>query len=165
MNLKLGKSIIRTTVAALALGALVAHAATSSDITVSGTVASTLAVTSTATTHTATLGAGEKIEKVSDIGLTTNNTTGLTLTVAAGTLKNTTDTKSPSSVGFVVTTQDDGTVTLPASTSFPTGTYTFATTAASDNLQRDLYIKYSSDSLIDPGTYSGTISLTVADNA
>jgi hypothetical protein len=138
----------------------VATAATSGSVTLGGTVASSLAVVSTSTAGATTLdlSGGEKIVKVADIDMGTNNEQGLTLTATAGNLTK----AGGSSIAFLTTSvADEGSV--PVSGSFEPGTYSIGT-SNSGATSIDLYILYSPLALQDPGNYGGGITLTVSDN-
>ncbi len=139
------------------------HAATTADVGLSGSVSSTLAITSTATAGASTLaldGAAsgvEQIVKVADFSMSTNNEQGLSLSVPAGNL-----TKSGgTAIAYLVNVVTDG-ASAPATGAFASGTQTYTTSAAGSAV-RDLYIKYTPAALQDPGTYTGTITLTVTD--
>jgi hypothetical protein len=140
-----------------------AHAATSGSVSLSGTVVSSLAITVTASAAASALdlSGGEKIVKVADLAMSTNNEQGFTLTTSSGSL-----TKSGgTSIAFQVTTVADA-ATAPAAGAFTVASGsddTFNTSGAGSS-DRDLYIKYTPASLQDPGTYTGTINLTVSDN-
>lgn len=146
-----------------ALAPLAAQAATTGSVTLSGSVSSTLSITSTATAGASALNlaSGEKIVKVSDLAMTTNNEQGLTLTASSGSLTKTGGTSIAYQVHSVA---DAATAPLSADFLIASGSnYTFATAAAGDS-NRDLYIKYNPAALQDPGSYAGSISLTVSDN-
>jgi hypothetical protein len=138
-------------------------AATSTSVTLGGTVTSTLQVTSETATGAATLDlmSGQQIVKVADVNMSTNNEQGLTLTASSGNLSKTGGT----SIAYQVTSVADG-ASAPAGSAFTIASgedYTVGTTAAGA-ADVDLYIKYSPASLQDPGDYAGSITLTVSDN-
>ncbi len=144
-----------------------AFAATDATVPLSGTVASTLAITSTATAGASTLdldgdgSAAEHIVKVADLAIATNNEQGYTLTVTSGNLTK----DGGTSIAYKVTTVDDA-AAAPATGAFTiaSGTaYTVPTTAAG-SVPKDLYIQYTPAALQDAGAYVATINLTVADN-
>lgn len=159
------------------MGALaMASAALADTVTLSGTVGTTATVVSTGTTgaESATnlpLGGtgadiGEQIIKVADVTLTTNNSSGLTVTITSGVLSN--GTTPSANIPFQVTTVADS-APAPQSADFTVAsgandTYSTAGDADPTNVERDLYIAYTPAAKQDPGTYSGTITLTVADN-
>jgi hypothetical protein len=155
------------TPAAIALGVglpMVAMAATSDTVTLGGTVTSTVSVDATDTAEASTLDlttASEQIVKVADIAMTTNNSTGLTLTASSGNLSN----PDAETIAFAVTSVTDA-AAAPASGAFtvPSGTNYTVANAEAGSFDEDLYIAYTPASLQDPGVYSGTISLTIADN-
>jgi hypothetical protein len=140
-----------------------ASAQTTGTVNLSGSVSSTLALTTTATGDASALdlSSGEKIIQVADLGLSTNNSTGYTLEASSGNLTN----EDSVTMAYQVTTIADG-GTAPATGDFgiASGTpYTVSTSAAGTAAQ-DLYIKYTPAALQDPGTYTGSVSLTVTDN-
>jgi len=151
----------------LVLGALlpssVALAATTGSITLGGTVASTLEVTSVSTAGSALLDLtpGDHIAKVADIEMSTNNAQGLTLTASSGSLTHT----GGADITFQVTSVTDA-ATAPIAADFAIASganYTVGTTVAgADN--NDLYILYTPSGTQDPGAYAGLITLTVIDN-
>ncbi len=149
---------------AVMLPSAIAIAATTDSVTLSGTVSSTLSIVATDTAAATALDlttASEQIVKVSDLAMSTNNSAGLTLTASSGNLTN----PDSQTIAFKVTSVDDA-ATAPTSGAFTvaSGTdYTVAGSAAGD-FDKDLYIAYTPAALQDPGSYSGTISLTVADN-
>ena len=136
-----------------------AFAGTTGSVNVSGSVASTLAVTASPTAGAATLELNDglsHIVPVGDLSMSTNNEQGLTLTVNPGNLTK----PGGTDIAFEVTTVDAGT---PAPNAFAPGDHTVAT-AAARSAAKDLYIKYTPAALQDPGTYNGTINVSVADN-
>lgn len=144
-------------------GSSVAVAATTDTVTLGGTVTSSLQVTSTPTAAASALDltGGQKIVKVSDIGMSTNNEQGLTLTATSGNLTK----AGGTSIAFQVTSVPD-TDPAPASGDFliaSGSSYTVGTVASGSDAV-DLYIKYTPLALQDPGAYAGSISLTVTDN-
>jgi hypothetical protein len=101
------------------------------------------------------------IVKVADLALSTDNSRGLTLTISSGSLTKTGGTSIP----FQVTTVANGAGT-PSTAAFTTpagSNYTFSAVLG-DTTARDLYIKYTSAVLQDPGAYNAAISLVVTDN-
>lgn len=154
--------------AVLAVGLMVpalASAATEDTVTLGGTVASTLTMEATDTLGAASLDLttnSEQIVKVADIAMSTNNSSGLTLTATSGNLAKG-DAQTP--IAFKVTTVDDA-AAAPASGAFTvaSGTNYTAVGSAAGDFPKDLYIAYTPAALQDPGTYSATISLTVSDN-
>jgi hypothetical protein len=152
----------------LVLGAatLVAPKAMADTVPLQGVVTSTLAWTSTPTAGAGTLSLGsatQRIVQVADIAIATNNEQGYTLTVTSGNLTKTNGT----SIAYQVATTNDGTAAVAGDFGVASGTdYTFTTVAAnaSGTNGRDLSIMYTPAALQDPGTYAGTITVTVADN-
>lgn len=153
--------------AAIALLALApassALASTTATVTLGGTVTSSLQITSTATGTASALdlSGGQKIAKVADLTIATNNEQGVTLTASSGDL-----TKSGgTSISYQVTSVDDGDP-APDATAFTidSGTDYTVGNSASGSFNRDLYIMYTPLALQDPGHYAATINLSVADN-
>jgi len=158
----------------LFLGATVAFspaafAATDGTVGLSGSVASTLAITAAPTGGATSMnlqGTGtagvETIIQVADLAIDTNNSTGYTLTVTSGNLVNTTATTP---IAYQVTTvADGGTAPVTGAFTVASGTnYTVASSAAG-SVPKDLYIKYTPAQYQDPGSYSATINVSVADN-
>lgn len=154
----------------MVFGALAVTAPALADtVALQGSVASTAAVSSAVTAGASTLnlaGATEKIVKAADVALTTNNITGVTVTITSGNLSNGT---AAANIAYKVTTvADAATAPLSAAFTVASGTsYTYSTASDADpkSVARDLYIAFTPASSQDPGTYTGTITLTVADNA
>lgn len=123
--------------------------------TTTTTLASNLALDGTGSTS-------EHIVKVADLTVSTDNSSGYTLTISSGTLL-TSEGETP--VAFQVTTVADG-ASVPGSAAFttPSGNNYTVSTATAGQANQDLYIKYTSAVLQDPGNYSGSISLIVTDN-
>lgn len=165
----LARRVLIATGVLMGAGAIVSPTALADTVNLSGEVSSTAAVTSTATGNATALNLGgdgtdlaEQIVQVADVDLTTNNSTGLTATITSGNLSNGTATDD---IAFKVQTVGDG-ATAPVSGDFTTASgtdLTYANSAAGDD-PRDLYIAYDPAALQDPGTYTGSITLTVADN-
>lgn len=144
-----------------------AFAATDATVPLSGTVASTLAITSTATAGASILdldgdgSAAEHIVKVADLAIATNNEQGYILTVTSGNLTKTGGTP----IAYKVTTVTDA-AAAPATGDFAIASgsnYTVSSTGFG-SLPKDLYIQYTPAALQDAGAYVATITLNVADN-
>ena len=145
-----------------------ALADTTSTVTLGGSVSSTLAVTSSATSDASSLPMsistpGNQVVKIADLTVTTNNSAGLTLTATTGDLTSGSDT-----VPFTVAAVDDG-GTAPTSFATTSGsTYSLPVTtgfnATTGEKNIDLYIQVQNPTLPKKGTYAGSILLTVADN-
>lgn len=151
----------------LVLGSLltssVALAATTGTITLGGTVASTLEVTSSSTAGASLLDLtpGEHIANVADVEMSTNNVQGLTLTASSGSLTH----AGGADIAFQVSSVAHG-AGAPIATAFviASGTdYSLATSTAG-SVDNDLYILYTPSGTQDPGAYAGSITLTVIDN-
>ncbi len=144
-----------------------AMAGTTANVPLSGTVTSTLdvAATPTAAATTLVLSSGtEQIVQIADIVMHTNNEQGYTLTANQDSLTKTGGTAIPYQV---VVVNDGAAAPLTAAFAVASGTnYTYATAAANAAAAgaRDLYLRYTPAALQDPGTYTGTVTLTVADN-
>lgn len=143
-----------------------AVADTSGSVSLSGAVTSTLAITASATAGATLLdldgdgAAGQHIVKVADLAISTNNEQGYELTASSGNLTKVNGT----SIAYQVTSVVDADPT-PESGDFTvaSGSNYVVTTGAAGAANKDLYIMYTPAALQDPGTYTGTISLTVAD--
>ena len=101
------------------------------------------------------------IVKVANITVSTDNPDGLRLVISSGSLSKSGGTDIP----FQVTTVEDGSGPASAGdfTSSSGSNYSFNTSTAGTH-DRDLYIRYSSAELQDPGHYSSSITITVLDN-
>ncbi len=158
---------LATILLATALAAPVAVAATSGTVTLGGTVASTLAITVSATGAASALdldgdgSASAHVVQVADLAIATNNETGFTLTATSGSLTKTGGT----SIAYQVTSVNDA-APAPLALAFTVASgsnYTVATSTSGAG-NKDLYILYTPLALQDPGTYAGSITLTVSDN-
>jgi hypothetical protein len=160
------KTALRALVPLFALVGGYALAGTSDTVSLSGTVTTTLSIDATDTAGATALdidgegSAGEHIVKVADVAMTTNNEQGLTLTFSGGNL---TKTGGTSIAYRVVTVADGASAPVTGDSGWAAGSTTFQTSAAGDSA-RDLYIKYTPAALQDPGTYTGSISLSISDN-
>jgi hypothetical protein len=144
-------------------------AATTATVNLAGSVASTLAITSSTAAGASALalqGTGtagvQTIVKAADVAIDTNNSTGYTLTATSGNLVNATTTTP---IAYQVTSVADA-AAAPGAGGFTaaSGTnYTVASDAAGP-VPKDLYIMYTPAQFQDPGTYTAIITLTVADN-
>lgn len=105
--------------------------------------------------------ASTHIVKIADITLSTDNASGLTLSVTSGSLTKVNGTD----IDFQVTTvQDDAAPPTAGDFTVASGNiYTYATVAAGAE-NRDVYIRYTPKELQDPGNYSAAVQLSVADN-
>lgn len=105
--------------------------------------------------------ASTHIVKIADITLSTDNATGLTLSVTSGSLTKVNGTD----IDFQVTTvQDQAASPTAGDFTVASGTiYTYVTTVAGAE-NRDVYIRYTPNELQDPGNYGAAIQLSVADN-
>lgn len=150
---------------------------TSGDVTIGGTVVSTLNIAITPVGGVDTgldLGGegvdnGETIVKVADITITTNNNTGLSLTLTSGNLTAGGDTNLP----YQVASTADTVAAVTADFSVASGTakvenFTQVGGAAPNlgadgSLARDVSISYDPPQNLDAGAYTATITLSVAD--
>ncbi|MDZ8186434.1 MAG: hypothetical protein RMX96_16480 [Nostoc sp. ChiSLP02] len=145
-----------------------AFAGTTATVPISGTVASTLEISATATAGANNLDLttpSEAIVEVADLAIDTNNSTGYTLTASSGNLTNS---DSATSIPYQVKVVD-GTASAPVTGDFTVASGTDLTYATSQanavgSNGKSLFIKYTPASLQDPGTYNATINLTVVDN-
>ncbi|MBE9076004.1 hypothetical protein IQ241_01615 [Romeria aff. gracilis LEGE 07310] len=156
---------------AITAGALVGAIAFSAPafadtVNLSGTVASTSSVTSTATAGATTLSlagqgtaAADTVVKVADMALSSNNSQGVTLAAAAGGSL----TNGTGSLAYQVLIVADGAATPVATDFTATSDSKSVTDFASGVAARDLYIEYDAPALLDPGTYTSTITVTVTD--
>jgi len=153
----------------LVLGAttLFSSKAMADTVNLNGTVASTLALTTAPTAAATALplsGSTQRIVQVADLGISTNNEQGYTVTATSGSLAKTGGT----SIAYQVTTTADTVAAVAVDFAIASGTnYTFGSTAANapSSNGRDLYIMYTPAALQDPGAYAGIITVTVADNS
>jgi len=143
-----------------------AFAATTDSIVMSGTVESTLEVVCTDVAGATTIdfdgGSAETIVQVSDCNASSNDDAGLTLTfnpdasftgpasdVFAFSVESVTDAAAAPIAGvFPADDADDTWVT-----------------SASGSTDADVYIKFTQDATVDPGTYTSNIAVTAADNS
>ena len=143
-----------------------AFAGTTDSVTLAGTVASTLDIAATPTNAASGLiltGATEKIVKVADLAITTNNTTGYTLMASEGNLS---DGAHGDTIAFQSASVADGaTAPLAADFTGTAGSFTDSSTTTSGSHDKDLYIKYTPSATQAAGIYGGTINLTVTDNS
>jgi hypothetical protein len=144
------------------VGSSAALAATTDTVTLSGTVFPALSIDATDTSAAAALPLtkGEKITKVADMVMTSNNATGLTLSATSGNL-----TSGANTISFQVRTVTHN--ATPAAADFTTASGdpdTFDTLGAG-SFTKDLFILYTPSDTQAAGTYTGTIDLTVTDNA
>jgi len=151
----------------VATGFMAFSAVYADDVTIGGTVASTLALTSSNPNTTINLDAGQtNIEvKVAKVLMGTNNSTGLKV-VPTGTftLARTAPDAAITPVNFTVGMfAGDGSGT-PVVTYVASGADMFSTSAAAaTNTEHSLFIKYSTAAFQDPGAYAATITLTASD--
>ena len=144
-----------------------AFADTTDSVILGGSVDSINSITANDTTEAGSLtlyGEGtagdNEVVKVADLVVVSNNTGGVTVTATAdSTLGNGTDTLAYN----VLIVAEDAT---PSHTDFSANNDTesvsdFDGTGTSN---RDLYIEYDAPSLLDPGTYSSSITVSIADN-
>jgi phage tail sheath gpL-like len=140
-----------------------AFAATTGSVALSGTVTTTLAitVTPTGTASALDLSGGQKIVKVADVAMLTNNEQGLTVSISSASLTKT----GGSSIPWQVTTvADAASAPLTAAFTVASGTAYSVGSSVAGTVDKDLYIQYTPLALQDPGIYTGTINLTVSDN-
>ena len=105
--------------------------------------------------------ASTHIVKVADVTVSTDNASGLTLTISSGDIKQV----EGQPISFQVTTVVDN-ASPPSNGDFSTtsgNNYTYANGAAGVE-SRDVYIRYTPLSLQDPGDYASLMNLSVVDN-
>ena len=155
--------VLKLVVAGVLAASSGALADTTGSVTLGGTVTSSLQITAvdTAGASALDLSGGQKIVKVCDITMSTNNEQGLTLSASSGSLTKTGGT----SITFQVTSVADA-ASAPAAGAFliATGSPYTVGTIASGSVSKDLYVMYTPLTLQDPGDYGGSIDLTVTDN-
>ena len=103
------------------------------------------------------------VVKVADMALFTNSSDGVTLSASAdGNLTN--DKGTPTVVAYNVLIVADAAPT-PAATAFTatSDSQTVNDFDANGDSARDLYIEYDAPALLDPGTYTSSITVTIAD--
>jgi hypothetical protein len=168
MNFKITSRLLIAIIVATVGSAIAptkSFAATTANVPLSGSVASTLDITAApeAGASALDLSAGEKTVKVATLSIQTNNSTGYTLTVNDGVLAKAAPDAAVTPIAYQVNTANAG---AAAPTTFTAGNHTFnsgvANAAGAGN--RDLYIRYTPEALQDPGTYTATVTMTVADN-
>lgn len=159
-------------ICALAISATVtivpkAFAGTNATVEISGTVSSSLNMSTTSLSAASNLdltSTTEQIIEIADLAIDTNNSEGYILTVTSGELSKA---DGKTSIPFQVAVQDEGIVPDTSAFTASSGTnYTYTTSEANGvgNNQKSLFIKYTPATLQDPGTYNATVNLTVADN-
>jgi hypothetical protein len=150
-------SLVVTSVAA-------AESSDSAQVNLAGSIASTLQVSAQATAGASTLdlSPNQKIVKVADLTMSTNNVEGLTVHASSGNLEN----AEQHAIAFQVLVGEDEAQEAPAATAFTSASgqpFDHEIALQGEHL-RDLWIKYSPVATDDPGNYTGTINVTVTDN-
>lgn len=103
-----------------------------------------------------------EIRQVADLEISTTATGGLKFVINQSSLTQT-DGITPVPVQFLAIADGSGAPAGSAFTTAATSDYEYVTnTAGTTNL--DLYIKYTTGQLQDPGNYAATLQLSVADN-
>lgn len=145
-----------------------AFAGTNDTVPLSGTVTSTVSMTVTNKIATSLDLKGDGtpsasyVSKVADVNISTNNSSGATVTATFGNLVNP-DGTTP--IPVEVSAVDDGASAPSATGNAVNNTnYTFGSNAAG-SVDKDLYIKFTPAALQDPNTYESTLTLNVADNS
>ncbi len=139
-----------------------AFALTDSNVNLTGTVASTLAISSSNPNTAIDLAASQTdtTVKAADLAFGTNNSAGLTVASSGTlTLSNGQATPVPFTVGIVA-----GSTGTPVSYVASGATVFTTSAAAAPTTAHALYIKYSTAAFQDPGAYAATVTLTVTDN-
>jgi hypothetical protein len=102
-----------------------------------------------------------RIVKIADLSLSTDDADGFLLSVSSGSLTKAGGSPVPFQVALVA--NEAAPPSAAAFTVSSGGTLTHSTTSAGAE-SVDLYIKYQSANLQDPGTYSASINLSIVDN-
>jgi hypothetical protein len=143
-----------------------AFAGITGSVPLSGTVATTLAVTATPVNNTSmnlTTASVQRV-KVADVTMGTNNATGLKLVFDSDVAFVNANAKTPIAVGVQVLA--GASPTTPTSAYITSaGTLVTETAAQAVNTPYSLFVEYTPAALQDPGAYSASIGLTVTDNA
>lgn len=165
---QLSNKLVRSLAAVIAIGGGYVFADTTDTVLLSGSVTSTLTIEATDTAAAATLpldgaAAGvQQIVKVADILMSTNNDEGIMLTATSGSLNTAGAGGDP--IAFQVAVVEDAAAAVGATFTVPSGTnVTDGLSNTEGSFNKDLYIMYTPAALQDPGTYTGSIGLTVAD--
>jgi len=132
-----------------------------------GPAFATSSVTATNTAGATNLGldgegsASTHIVKVADLSLSTDSSSGFTLSITSGSLTKAGGTPVPFQVALV-----DHNAGAPSSGAFmvASGSPYLLVTSAAGSLEKDLYIKYTPASLQDPGGYAAVIAVDIVDN-
>ncbi|MEH2361152.1 hypothetical protein [Nostoc sp.] len=140
---------------------------TAGNVVLAGTVASTLDMTATRTTGPGNAdqlvltgdGTTAITVKVADLAITTNNTTGYTLTATEGNL---TDGHNDT-IAYKLASVNAGDTTTTPNFSGTGALYTDSSTTTAGANPKDLYIKYTPSAIQQAGTYGATIILAVTD--
>jgi hypothetical protein len=106
--------------------------------------------------------ASTHIVKIAEVSLTTDSGRGFTVTITSGSLGKA-DGSTPVAFQVVLVDRD---ALAPSAAAFtnPSGTsYLFPTTSAGP-VEKDLYIKYASAALQDPGSYASSVEIDIVDN-
>ena len=146
-----------------------AFAATTGDVIIGGSVASTLTMGITAKAGAATINLApaqtNAVLEVADITMGTNNSTGLSLKLDAASSFSMANTGGGTPVAFTVAAVE-GDLETGAVYKGAVGDVLITSTAAqASTTAYSLFIKYSTQATFqDPGTYSSTIKLIVSDN-
>lgn len=103
-----------------------------------------------------------RIAKIADVSLSTDASSGFTVSVSSGSLTKA-DGRTP--IPFQVVLVADG-ASAPLASAFttPSGTTYSWSSAGPGALEKDLYIKYTPAALQDPGAYTASVDIDVVDN-
>ena len=133
----------------------------------SGMAQATPDVTASATAGASNLtmdgagGSSTHIVKVANLSLSTDVSAGFTLSVSSGSLTKTGGTSVPFKVALVA---DEAAPPAEGDFTVSSGSTLLHSTSSAGAENVDLYIKYQSATLQDPGPYSASISLNIVDN-
>jgi hypothetical protein len=145
-----------------------AFALTNANVPLSGTVATTLAVTATPVNNTSmdlTTASVQRV-KVADVTMGTNNATGLTLAFDANVVFVNQSFAAKTPIPVAVQVLAGASAILPTTGYIAIAGPLFQVTAAQAvSTPYSLFVEYTPAALQDPATYNATIGLTVTDNA
>jgi hypothetical protein len=105
--------------------------------------------------------ASTHIVKVGDLAMATDGAAGFTVSITSTSLTKG-DQRTP--IAFQVALVDDDVVPAAAAFTVASGDILVHTTAAAGAVNKDLYIKYLPATRQDPGSFSATVHVTIADN-
>ncbi|MEH1917838.1 hypothetical protein [Nostoc sp.] len=145
-----------------------AFAAPTDTVNLSGEIATQATIEATDTAGATALNLGgegtivtDAVVKVADLTMSTNNASGLKISLVGGTLIGTlTGIGTPITYQVAVATNGQ----TPATGDYSANISGLSVSNSPAEVEKDLYIRYSAPAINDPDTYEGSILLTVADN-